>query len=212
MGEDGCLRDGKFNNLECNNMVNHGVLLSHQNDFNSGTSHSIEDATRGVFTIANGAAGQTAGATGAATAHTLLANAISAFNGDSSAAHALHLPPAILDTFVLLHLTGDMDEANAFKIHTNIATDTFAKHYIEIKHADNGGTDGAPTQTGVQTLGTHSTPTSITLTYTPAATATNFLSINSEIHFYCAKAGQWTIKIYGVAEGVGSTGSVATTA
>ena len=206
MAETGCLKDGKFNMLECNQLVNHGNMHGRHSDFIHGTAFSIESATGATISQANGAAGEAADNFTPVDAYTLVSNSISTFSGDGSAPTLVNLPPAEENTFCILHFTGDMDQANALTIQTNASTDKFAKQNIHVYHSDNGGSDHAASFHGVQTGGTHGTPMSTELIYTPAAAATNFLHTNSEIHFYCNRNRRWVVNIYGVTEGVGSTG------
>jgi hypothetical protein len=206
MAESGCLRDGKFDNLECNNLVNHGSAMDKLHDFLLGHKGSIADATGATITQDNGETGQSAGAHAPATVHLLVADAINTVEITAAAATMIHLPEAIAKTFLVAHITGDLDEANAMTINTNKAEDKFAHQHIHIKHTDNGGADHAASHYGVITAGTAAVPTSVNLIYTPGATATNCLSINSELHFFCPENGRWLVRVYGVSEGVGSTG------
>jgi hypothetical protein len=206
MAETGCLKDGKFNILECNQFIKLGSSLDRHTDFMHGTADSIEDATGATISQANGAAGEAAADFAAGAAYTLVANAISTFAGDGSAATLVNLPPAVANTYCILHFTGDIDQAGAVTIQTNAATDVFAKQNIHAFHSDNGGADHAASFHGVRTAGSHKVPTSTELIYTAGATSTNFFWTNSEIHFYCNRNQRWHAKIYGVSEGVGSTG------
>jgi len=208
MAESGCLRDGKFNNLECNQFIQLGSSIDRHTDFLHGTGDSIEDATGATISQANGAAGEAAADFASGAAYSLVANAISTYAGDASAIALVALPPAIKNTFCILQFTGDMDEANALRIETYKATDTYAHQHIGIIHTDNGGSDAAITHHGVMTGGTKKVPLSTELIYTPAATATNFLWTNSEIHFYCKRNNRWIVKVYSVAEGTGATGAL----
>jgi len=207
MAESGCLRDGKFDALECNSFRNHGGWVDRFSDFLAGTTESIVDATGATITQANGVTGASAGAHAPAAAHMLVANAISDIQITAAAVTTIHLPEAIANTLCVADFSGDLDEANAMTINTYKATDVYARHNITVDHSDNGGSDHAASHHGVQTAGTSKVPTSVNLIYTPAAAATNHFSINSQIFFYCKYPGRWLVKIMAVAEGVGSTGA-----
>ena len=206
MGESGCLRDAKFNNLECNHLINHGAVTDRYADFLAGTSESIVNKTGATITQGNGVTGQSAGLHVGAAVHNLVANAINDIAITAAAATMIHLPDAVANTFVVAKISGDMDEANAFTISTAKSTDKIAKQVIGIVHSDDGGGDHGVTSHGVQTAGSHAIPTSVSLVYTPATGDTNCMNSGSEIRWYCARPGRWTVKIHAVSEGAGSTG------
>ena len=175
-------------------------------DFLLGHKESIKYATGATISQANGATGEAAADYTAAAAYTLVANAISTFAGTGAAATLVNLPPAVPETFCVLHITGDIDEAGIVTIQTNSANDKYAHQHICVQHTDDGGTDHAPTFYGVVTGGTAAAPTSVELLYTAATADTNFLGVNSELHFYCPVNNRWLVKCYAVSEGFGSTG------
>jgi hypothetical protein len=206
MAESGCLRDGKFDNIECNNLVNHGSAMDKLHDFLLGHKGSIADATGATITQDNGETGQSAGAHAPATAHQIVANAISTFAGTGAAATTLHLPEALRSVYSVLQFTDDIDQTGAVTINTFKAEDTYAHQHINIQHTDNGGADHAAAHYGVKTAGTATVPTSVNLIYTAAGGDTNCLNNGSELHFFCPENGRWLVKVYGVSEGAGSTG------
>ena len=164
----------------------------------------ISGTTGATITQANGAAGEAANDFTSGAAYTLVANAISTFAGDGSAATLVNLPAATAGTYCVLQITGDIDEANAVTIQTNASGEVFAHQLISVDFV--GGT-AAYINRGVQTAGTAATPTSNELIYTAAAADTNFLGANSEIFFYCATKGEWLVKVKAVPEGTGATGA-----
>ena len=204
MAESGCLRDGKFDNLECNFFINHGTSHSKMEDYTLGTTNTIEDATITEFTQGNGAAGEAATNFISDPAYTMVANSVNTYSGDASAATQLNLPQAKADTLVVLVMTGDMDEANAFTIQTYKVEETFAQAHMKIHHSDDGGSDHAVTILGIGKNINDGTKNE--LIYTPTASATNHFHTSSEIHFYCNVSGSWMVNIYAIAEGVGDKG------
>ena len=210
MAESGCLRDVQVQNLnvenlEVNNMAG-TTPFSRMMGFMNGFKGSIAAATGVAIDQDAGAVGQAAADFTAGATYTLVANAISTFAGDGSAATLVNLPAAIRGTFCVLNITGDIDETGVVTIQTFAQAQVFAHQHIHVMHTDNGGADHAAAHYGVVTAGNAAAPTSNELRYTAAGASTNFLGINSEIHFYCPVDNQWLVKVYGVSEGVGSTG------
>ena len=180
-----------------------GHLSGNTADYLNCNKSVISGTTGATITQTNGAAGEAAGDHTSAAAYTLVANAISTFAGDGSAATLVNLPAATAGTYCVLQITGDIDEANAFAIQTNAATDVYAHQVVTMDHAGVGTGSGI----GIKTAGTAAAPTSVELIYTAAAANTNFLGVGSEIFFYCATAGEWLVKVKAIAEGNGTTGA-----
>ena len=143
-------------------------------------------------------------------ATTLIPNAVNSCAHDTNAAGAVYLPPATKDTHLVLEITGDMDEANAFTIFARGAVD--AGTSVVFSKAVVGGLFSGAATSSVEMLGTAAAPTSIKLIYTPAAADTNFLGAGSMIHFYAPKDDRWLVRIENVPEGTGATGALTTSA
>ena len=139
-------------------------------------------------------------------AATYVANAVNICSATAAAAISIgYLPPAIKGTHLALSITGDLDEANACTIHCNNSIGTvkpsgnvFAKQVL--------GVEGT-TATSVITAGTTSEPTSENLIWTPAATNPMY-GAGTQIHFYCAKHGEWLVKFFPVQMGTGAVGAL----
>ena len=173
-------------------------------DLASEVSKSITDA---VADTGGAAGGTSVVGIGAATLSGSTINDL-LFTGD--AAGRVFLPTATADTHLAVQITGDMDAANALTFQTSMSSAVgestndavFAKQVIGPEMGDCDGT----AQT-VVTAGLPNVPVSKRLIYTPAAAATNFLSVGSIIHFYCPIDNQWLVKVYNKKEGAGSTGT-----
>ena len=168
------------------------------------TSRSLTDA---VIDAAGAAGGGGVAAIGNAT---VSASALNDFLGTSDAVGGVFLPTATANTHLAIQITGDMDAANAITFNTSgsacVGEDSnnavFAKQIIGPEMGDSSAT----AQT-VVTAGLPSAPASNRLIYTPAAAATNFLSVGSIMHFYCPIDNQWLVKVFNVKEGSGATGT-----
>jgi hypothetical protein len=209
MAEVGCLKDGNFQNLQVEgNTIMSGNVSSRELDFLLGNCKNFAGTVVAITDTEadNGPGGNAA----AKIAAQMNADALNTCAFDGGAAGEIYLPAATANTHLALHITGDMDEANALTITATEAADgafavtsgLFAFGVIGPKY---GGT--ATTPQSVITAGTAAAPTSVNLIYTPGATATNFLSINSIIHFFCKDEGQWMVGVYNINEGTGATGA-----
>lgn len=214
MAEPGCVHDAHFNNLEVSGSLdidsvsplNNTTFFNRMIGFMTGFKGSIASATGATITQANGVTGEAANDHTPAAEYTLVANAISTFNGTGAAPTLVNLPSATLGTFCVLKIGDDLSQGtDAVRIQTNVATDKFAQQYINVLHTNAPAT--APSG-GVMTAGTASSPTSVELIYTPADDNNTFLHTNSEIHFFCPVNGQWLVKVYGVSEGTGASGAL----
>jgi hypothetical protein len=212
MAEVGCLRDGNFQNLQVEENINTGGVSSKYLDFVSASCSNLTGTPR-VMTDAHVDAA--AAGTISAAEHLLVQitpNALSTCAFTADAAGEVYLPPAIANTHCALKILGDMDAANAL---TFVATETVAPTGgvattgkfagAQIIGPNYPGTATNPQS--VITVGTNVAGTSVNLIYTPAAAATNFLSLNSIIHFYCKDEGFWMVKVENIAEGTGATGA-----
>ena len=190
-----------------------GVHLSGQTrsnylDFATGFQGNLAIAAAAVPDAALNA-GAASGATevaGVVASLVLTASTVNSTDFDGNAAGCLYLPPATVDTHLVLEITGDIDEAGPLTIFTTGAvgaTGVLAKQVI-------GPVQNGATAQSVETNGTALVPTDVQMIYTAAAANTNFLGAGSMVHFYCPVAGQWLVKIYNVQEGAGSTGVLTT--
>tara|TARA_R110000803_G_scaffold94786_2_gene162481 strand:+ start:1023 stop:1712 length:690 start_codon:yes stop_codon:yes gene_type:complete len=181
-----------------------GGMTSNYLDFATGNISNLQ-GTVVAITDAEADAG-VGGNAAAILAATLNAGALNTLAHDTGAAGAVYLPICAQDTHTAVHITGDMDEANACTFFARGAvgagTDVvFAKQTITFN-----GKGGI----GVITSGTPATPTAIKLAYTPAAADTNALGAGSVIHFYAPVANRWVVRIDSIAEGTGATGTLTT--
>ena len=181
-----------------------GGITSNFLDFATGNISNLQ-GTVVAITDAEADAG-VGGNAAAILAATLGAGALNTLAHDTGAAGAVYLPICAQDTHTAVHITGDMDEANACTFFARGAvgagTDVvFAKQTITFN-----GKGGI----GVITSGTPATPTAIKLAYTPAAADTNALGAGSVIHFYAPVANRWVVRIDSIAEGTGATGTLTT--
>jgi hypothetical protein len=212
MAEVGCLKDGCSQNLQVEgNTIMSGNVSSRELDFLLGNCKNFKGTPR-VMTDAHvdaAAAGTISAAEHLLVQITADALSTSAFTAD--AAGEVYLPPAIANTHCALRILGDMDAANTFTI---VATETVAptggvattgKFAFGVIGPKYGGT--ATTPQSVITAGTAAAPTSVNLIYTPAAEATNFLTVNSIIHFFCKNEGEWMVGVHNINEGTGATGT-----
>ena len=186
----------------------------HANDF-TGQHAAFMSECSDLFHNASKTISQVHGAAGEAlgnfvfdtVTHLMAPGAVNEYTGDASAAAQVSLPPAKKGTALLLRFNAvsTLDQANALTIQTNIATDVFAKQVI--------GRPNSVTATSVVTAGTTAAPTSNEIIWTGGATHT-LMGNGSEIWFYCAKDGSWTVKTNPVALGKGDVGvwTVATVA
>ena len=152
-----------------------------------------------------------AGATTATiAAATLTANAVNVCEHDTNADGSVYLPKCVAGTHLVLEITGDMDEAQAFNIFARGAADatTTAVFAKQIVAATPGGGATTAAGTSFETAGTNLVPTTVQLIYTPAAANTNFLGAGSMIHFYAPVDDQWLVKIFNINEGTGATGII----
>ena len=189
-----------------------GQLSSNYLDFATGflgrLAGAVSKSIADTEVDTGGAAGGTsvAGIGGA----TLSGSTINDILFTADAAGRVYLPTATADTHLAVQITGDMDAANALTFQTSGSTavgqDTnnavFAKQVIGPEMGD-----GSATAQTVVTAGLPSAPASNRLIYTPAAAATNFLSVGSIMHFYCPIDNQWLVKVFNVKEGSGATGT-----
>ena len=181
-----------------------GGMTSNYLDFATGNISNLQ-GTVVAITDAEADAG-VGGNAAAILAATLNAGALNTLAHDTGAAGAVYLPICAANTHTAVHITGDMDEANACTFFARGAvgagTDVvFAKQTITFN-----GKGGI----GVITSGTPATPTAIKLAYTPAAADTNALGAGSVIHFYAPVANRWLVRIDSIAEGTGATGTLTT--
>ena len=139
-------------------------------------------------------------------AATYVANAVNVVSSIGDAVHTIgYLPPATKGTHLAVNLTGQLDEANASTISCNNSTGTvqpsgqvFAKQALGV-HGD--------TASSVVTAGTYAAPTSENLIMTGAATNAMYGPV-TQIHFYCAKDGQWLVKFFVVQLGISTVGTL----
>jgi hypothetical protein len=228
MAEAGCLRDASVQNLEVSGKLLSGSipLSVRYLDYLAFNKTNLT-ATGVAITQSEGELALAADHTSttelaAIVAATCVANAVNTFAGDGSAATEVYLPPATEGTHVCIQVTGDIDETGAVAIRcapaaaTTAGNDLYAGLFTIAAHILNSAAAVIPTGCvgSIRTAGTVAVPTATELIYTAAAANTNFLGINSEIHFYCPKGGQWIAKISATSEGTGATGalSVGTTA
>ena len=159
--------------------------------------------------------GNTADIAGSPTAPQILlatapANTVTALAVDGSAVSTVYLPAALPDAHLAIRITGDIDQTGkvTFACRGSAAevargnTAVFAKQVIGPMY-NNGISES------IVTAGTDAAPTSVVLEYTAAAADTNFLGVNSILHFYCQAAGQWLVAVHNIPEGAGNTGGFA---
>jgi len=163
----------------------------------TGTGITVTDAIA-IAALAEGSAADIL-------AGTLVANAVNHVNSAHSAAGCMFLPDAAKGTHLACDYTQSPDghaSAHSFKCvgAASIRAAVFAKQSI-------GSPVGENVATCVETGGTNLIPTSVTLTYTAAAAATNTLGAGSMIHFYCPKDGVWLVKLELVNQTTGVTGA-----
>ena len=178
--------------------LNQGYL-----DFVSGYQGNLT-ATGITFTAAIEAAALAAGSAADVLAGTLVANAVNYGNSTHSEAGAVFLPNAVKGTHLVISYTQSPDghaSAHSFKCNgaAGAVSAVFAKQVI-------GYSVETDKDTSIETGGTNLIPTSVTLSYTPAAATTNTLGVGSQIYFYCPKDGQWLVKMNLYNLGTGATG------
>ena len=138
-------------------------------------------------------------------AGTLVAGAVNYINdAHASAANCVFLPNAAKGTYLACDYTQSPDghaSAHSFKCNgaAGAVSAVFAKQVI-------GYSVETDKDTSIETGGTNLIPTSVTLSYTPAAATTNTLGVGSQIYFYCPKDGQWLVKMNLYNLGTGATG------
>jgi|18_taG_2_1085343.scaffolds.fasta_scaffold00126_19 hypothetical protein len=181
-----------------------GITMNYL-DFLSGNLNNLTDTVAAVTDAEADSAKASATATTIAAAR-VAPNAVNTLAWDSGAAGSIYLPRGTVDTHLVVHLTGDPDEANALDIFCQGAADASGSEVLAKQVISSNV--GSAAAASVLTAGTSTVPTSVKLIYTPAATATNFLQAGSLIHFYCIVENQWLVRIQNVTEGVGSTGAL----
>jgi hypothetical protein len=189
-----------------------GQLSSNYLDFATGYLGRLAGEVSKSITDAQVDAGGAAGGTSVAAigAATLSGSTINDILFIADAAGRVFLPTATADTHLAVQITGDMDAANALTFQTSMSAAVgestndavFAKQVIGPEMGD-----GSATAQTVVTAGLPNVPVSKRLIYTPAAAATNFLSVGSIVHFYCPIDNQWLVKVRNVKEGSGATGT-----
>jgi hypothetical protein len=209
MAEVGCLKDGNFQSLQSNGSVDINYL--HYISMNRlalvATGNDISDAEADAAAVAD----HTDDPSDAdCVAAVLVANAYNTYAHLGDAAGEMYLPAAKAGTVLAVKFTGALDAANATTIRTELlGTDKFAYQLIA---ADTPNTLAATIPTGavsaVLTVGTIAAPTSVSLIYTPAGAATNFLFTNSEIWFYAPIDGQWLVHIMAIGQTTSATGAL----
>ena len=209
MAEVGCLKDGCSQNLQVEgNTIMTGNVSSRELDFLLGNCKNFRGT---VVTITDAEADAGPGGNAAAKiAAQMNPDALNICIFVADAAGEIYLPAATANTHLAVHFTGDMDAANALTITATEAADgafaaTTGKYAFGVIGPKYTGT--ATTPQSVLTAGTAALPTSIKLIYTPGATATNFLSINSIMHFFCKDEGEWMVGVHNINEGTGATGA-----
>jgi len=193
---------GHFDKLEATRVAA-DTMNSRYLDFCGGFVGNLVTGTAITDAVTDSGTGGNAAAILAAT---LVDGEIVACAYDGGAAGTLYLPKAVNGAYCAVEITGDIDEASAFKFEARgsaVATSTavLAKQLIGPLNEH-----GASAQT-VETAGTAEVPTSVTLIYTAAAADTNFLGIGSVIQFYCPKDDQWLVRVTNIAEGTSATGA-----
>jgi len=173
-------------------------------DFLAGNQNNLTGTAAAITDAEADSAKSSASASNIAAAR-MAPNAVNTLAFDAGAAGAIYLPKGTADTHLALHITGDMDEANALDIFCRGAADASGSEVLarQVIGAEYQGAAAS----SVLTAGTAAAPTSVKLIYTPAAAATNFLQVGSMIHFYCIVENQWLVKVFNVPEGAGSTGA-----
>lgn len=226
MAEPGCLHDAHFQNVEISGKLGGTTNVTKYLDYLAFNKTNLTETGVDITqeeTVAALAADHTSTTTLAAiTAATCIANAVNTFAGTGAAAGEVYLPPAVEGTHLCLQITGDIDQTGAIAIRCAPAAastggaDRYAGLFTISAHILNSAAAVIPTGcvSAIRTAGTVAVPTATELIYTAAAADTNFLGVNSEIHFYCPKNGHWIAKIFAIPETTGATGalSVGTTA
>ena len=137
---------------------------------------------------------------------TLIADAVNFCTMDGTGATAHHLPQATKGTQLCTSYTASPDQATS--IHGIycaggtgvVGTNEFACQVI-------GNLNGGIAGSAVRTAGTGANPTSLVLTYTPAAATTNGLGDGSVIHYFAVEDGEWLVRADMVPLGTGATGA-----
>ena len=209
MGEAGCLKDGKFQNLEGEHIStgSTGTYEGNHADFISGYLGNLTGTGLAGITDAQEQAGLAAIAAPNAAdtlAVTLVANAVNFMNSAHNGAGAFHLPQATKGTHLALKYTQSPDgNVGDHSCHTEGGTGVTPGAVFALQVVgDLNGAAGSAIVTG----GTYHTPTSNIINYTPAAAATNSLGTGSIVQFFCPKDGQWLVRYHMVPEGAGNTG------
>ena len=180
-----------------------GGVTSNYLDFLSGNTANLTGTVVALTDAEIDLAGATANAANIL-AVTLGLNAVNTFAGLGDAVGSVYLPVATRDAHLAMHITSELDAANAITFFTRGAlgagTDVvFSTQVIQ-------PANGYASVQSLLTTGTATTPTAIKLIYTPAAAATNFLGPGSMMHFYAPADDRWLVRIYNVPKGSGATG------
>jgi hypothetical protein len=214
MGETGCLKDIKCQNLEGEHIStgSTGTYEGNHADFISGYLGNLTGAGLAGITDAEEQAGLAAiGVAGGAAAAarlavTLVANAVNFMNSAHTAAGAFHLPEATKGTHLALKYTQSPDgAAGAHACHTEGGTGVTdgAVFALQVVGDLNGGVAGS----AIVTAGTNVAPTTKIINYIPEVAVTNGLGTGSIVQFFCPKDGQWLVRYHMAPLGTGATGA-----
>ena len=226
MAEPGCLHDAHFQNVEISGKLGGTTNVTKYLDYLAFNKTNLTETGVDITKEETAAAlledQKSTTPLAAITAATCIANAVNTFDGDGEADGAVYLPPAVEGTHVCLQITGVIDGGKKVFIRCAPAAastggaDRYAGLFTISAHILNSAAAVIPTGcvSAIRTAGTVAVPTTTELIYTSVSGSTNFLGVNSEIHFYCPKNGHWIAKIFAIPDTTGATGalSVGTTA
>ena len=187
MAENGCLKDGRFQNLEVEGRTEFtGTIKNRQLDFLTG---NLKNLSGGVMIppalpihpkidsqIKNGALNTWGGS-----------NSVEGWT-------EIYLPAATANSHLALLI--DHVPNNGLTVYATSASLSTAGKYAFQQVGPLYGDGGATTSWSPPALSTR-------LVYIPHVPDGNFLGLYSVIHFYCQTAGEWMVRIFNVPDRIG---------
>jgi len=190
MAENGCLKDGRFQNLEVEGRTEFtGTIKNRQLDFLTGNVKNLSGSGVAIppaipihpeidSQIENGALNTWGGS-----------NSVEGWT-------EIYLPAATANSHLALRI--DHVPNNRITIDaTSASLSTAGKYAFQQVGPLYGGGAAVATYTATFALSTR-------LLYIPHATDRNFLGWGSVIHFYCQTAGEWMVRIFNVPDRPGA--------
>ena len=189
MAENGCLKDGRFQNLEVEGRTEFtGTIKNRQLDFLTG---NVKNLTVEGVVIPPALIGRPK------IDSQIKNDALNSWGGSTSNSEeghtSIYLPAATANSHLALLIGGSINGSNnRLTIDaTSASLSTAGKYAFQQVGPLYGGGGGFATYTATFALSTR-------LVYIPHAVDGNFLGYGSVIHFYCQTAGEWMVRIFNV--------------